>query len=476
MRFLVLLFPAQGHINPAFNLSKRLIGFGADVTISTTLNMHRRITNKPTLPSLSFLPFSDGYDDGFTATQHADFILFVSQLKRLGSEFVTNLILSQAEEGRPFTCLLYTPLFNWAAEVARGFHLPTALLWPQPATVLDIFYHYFHGYSDYITDKIKESSSSCSIELPGLPSLLPRDLPSFLLASDPTFDPLWVSLFEGMLNDLDGETNPTILVNTFEELEPQALRTVDKFNMIPIGPLIPSAFLDGKDPSDTSFGGNIFHLSNGYLEWLDSKEEMSVVYVSFGSFAVLPKKQMEEIARALLDCGRPFLWVIREKERSRIKVKEEEEEELSCIEELKEKGKIVTWCSQVEVLSHPSLGCFVTHCGWNSTIESMVSGVPVVAFPQWTDQKTNAKLIEDVWKIGVRVDIQVNGEGIVESGEISKCLEVVMGSGEKGEELRENAKKWRSLAKEAVKGGSSEKNLRAFLDDVDQEHIHVAVK
>ncbi|KAK7359327.1 hypothetical protein VNO77_01282 [Canavalia gladiata] len=464
-RFLLMLYPAQGHINPAFQFAKRLVSLGAHVTISTTVFMHHRIKNKPTLASLSFLPFSDGYDDGFTLTEDTNYTHYKSEFKRRGSEFVTDLIVSNAEEGHPFTCLVYTPLLPWAAQVARGLHVPTAMLWTQPAMVLDIFYYYFHGYGDYIAEKTKEAS--CSIELPGLPLLLaPRDLPSFLLGSDSNLDPLLISMFEEQLDYLDTETNPVILVNTFEELEPEAFRAVDKFNMIPIGPLIPSAFLDGKDPSDTSFGGHIFLPSDGYMEWLDSKPDKTVVYVSFGSFCELSKKQLEEIARALLDSGVPFLWVIRENAK---------EGELSCREELEEKGKIAKWCSQPEVLSHPSLGCFVTHCGWNSSIESLVCGVPMVAFPQWTDQKTNAKLIEDVWKIGVRVDHGMNEEGVVEKEEIRRCLEVVMGNGEKGEELRMNVRKWKGLAKEAVTdGGSSQKYLNAFLDNVGQESIHIA--
>jgi anthocyanidin 3-O-glucoside 5-O-glucosyltransferase len=89
----------------------------------------------------------------------------------------------------------------------------------------------------------------------------------------------------------------------------------------------------------------------------------------------------------------------------------------------------------------------------------------MVAFPQWTDQTTNAKLIEDVWKTGVRLNH--DAEGIVKAEEIMKCLKVVMGKEEKGEELRRNAKKWKSLAREAVKeGGSSDKNLRTFLSDI----------
>jgi UDP:flavonoid glycosyltransferase YjiC (YdhE family) len=222
--------------------------------------------------------------------------------------------------------------------------------------------------------------------------------------------------------------------------------------MIPIGPLI---------PSDTSLSGDLLQVSSDCVKWLNSKPNSSVVYVSFGSYFVLSERQTDEIARALLDCGFSFLWVLREKT-----------EDLKFREEFGEKGKIVKWCSQIEVLSHSSLGCFFTHCGWNSTLESLVSGVPMVAFPQWTDQKTNAKLVEDVWKIGVRLDGKVNEDGIVGREEIRKCLEVVMGSGEKGEEMKKNAKKWKELAREAGKeGGPAEKNLRSFLDDILEENV-----
>jgi anthocyanidin 3-O-glucoside 5-O-glucosyltransferase len=109
----------------------------------------------------------------------------------------------------------------------------------------------------------------------------------------------------------------------------------------------------------------------------------------------------------------------------------------------------------------------VTHCGWNSTLESLVCEVPVVAFPHWTDQGTNAKLIADVWKTGVRV--VANEEGIVEGDEIKRCLDLVMAHGKTGEDIRKNAKKWKDLARDAVKeGGSSDKNLKAFVQDVGE--------
>ncbi|KAM5569674.1 phloretin 4'-O-glucosyltransferase-like [Rosa sericea] len=462
-RFIMVTFPSQGHINPSLQLAKRLIHItGAHVTFVTSLSAHLRIGDSISTPSgLTFAPFSDGYDQGFRSadsTQH-----FMSELKRRGKQAITDLVVSSASEGHPYTCILCTLLLPWVAELARDLHLPTALLWIQPATVFDIYYYYFNGYKDLINiNTAANSDPSCAVEIPGLPlALKSRDLPSFIVATNPYSGAL--PLFEEQFEKLGQESRPIILVNTFDALEPEALKAIDKYNLIGIGPLMPSAFLDGKDPSDKSFGGDLFQKpkDSAYLEWLNSKPDESVVYVSFGSISVLSKIQMEEIAKGLLDSGRPFLWVIRENQKSGEGKEEKEDEELSCREELEELGMIVPWCSQVEVLSNPSLGCFVTHCGWNSSLESLVCGVPVVAFPQWTDQGTNAKLIEDMWKTGMRV--APNVEGVVVGEELKRCLDLVMGS----EELRSNAKKWKDLAREAVsEGGSSDNNLNAFLDDI----------
>ncbi|KAB1213509.1 Anthocyanidin 3-O-glucoside 5-O-glucosyltransferase [Morella rubra] len=456
--FLLVTFPAQGHINPVLQFAKRLICLGAHVTIATSHYAHRRMKS-PAPDGLSFATFSDGYDDGFKSGDDVEH--YISELRRRGSEALADLIVSRANAGRPFTCIVYSLLLPWVAVVARELHQPSALLWIQPATVLDIYYYYFNGYGDII--KNSSNDPSYSIELPGLPLLTSRDIPSFMHTSN-TYN-FGLPSFQEQLEELEKESTPRILVNTFDALEPESLRAIGKFSLIGIGPLnIPSAFLDGKDPSDTSFGGDLFEGSKDYVEWLNSKPESSVIYVSFGSISVLKKQQMEEIALGLLDCGRPFLWVIRAKENGE---EEKEEDKLSCRDELEQKGIIVPWCSQVEVLSHPSLGCFVTHCGWNSTLESLVFGVPVVAFPQWTDQQTNAKLIEDVWKTGVRVT--ADKDGIVEGDEIKRCLELVIEGGETGQEMRRNAKKWKDLARAAVKeGGSSYENLKAFVDEIGE--------
>ncbi|KAM4085323.1 hypothetical protein ACJW30_10G018400 [Castanea mollissima] len=400
--FLLVTYPAQGHINPALQFANRLIHLGGGgrrvhVTFAITISAHRRMIKSPSPDGLSCATFSDGYDDGFKPEdkihEHLD------QLKCNGTKALTELIVSNANQG-----------------LARELHLPSTLFWIQPAMVLDIYYYYYNGFADVIGNCNNDPSHS--IQLPGLPLLTSHELPSFMLASN-TYDYL-LPIFQADLKALEKLSKPRVLVNTFDALEIEALKAIEKLNLVAVGPLIPSAYLDERDSSNGS---------KDYMEWLNSKPESSMIYVSFRSISMLMKQQMEEIARGLLDCGRPFLWVIRAKENG-------EEEKLSCKKELEEKGMIVPWCSQV----------------------------PMVAFPQWIDQGTNAKLIEDVLKTGVKVT--TNNDGIVVGDEIKRCLELVAGDGERGKEMRRNAMKWKELAREAVnQGGSSYSNLKAFVDE-----------
>ncbi|KAK1271900.1 UDP-glycosyltransferase 75D1 [Acorus gramineus] len=277
------------------------------------------------------------------------------------SKSLLELVNSLSDQGRPVTCIIYTLLLSWAADVACQFGIPSAVFWLQPAAVFSVYHHYFHGYKERIESCVKDPE--LTLNLPGLPPLASRDLPSG----------------------------------------------------------------DEKD----------------YKKWLDAKPPRSVVYVSFGSLALLQKRQLEEITKGLRESGRPFLWVLRKAQ----KVVEGGEDE---------RGMVVEWCCQMEVLSHPSIGCFMTHCGWNSTVESLFSGVPTVGVPQWSDQPTNAKMVEDVWGSGVRG--RVSGEDVVEAEELIRCLDAVMG--EEGEGVRRKAEEWREKALEAVReGGSSHRNL-----------------
>nr|XP_043631783.1 UDP-glycosyltransferase 75C1-like [Erigeron canadensis] len=444
--FLLVTYPAQGHVNPALEFSKRLIRqLGAKVTFIITASAYRKIGRVP--EGFNFVVFSDGFDDGFKSIAH-DHTFFMTQLKTRGSESVKQTILSNSAQNNgthPITCLVYTPLLPWAAEIARGLNVPSALLWIQPASILRVYYYYFNGYDKLIRD----CTSSEPIELPGLPALTSHDLPTFCLPSNPYG--FFLDAVKEQLDMVASEEKPIIFVNSFDALEEEALKEIDdgKLSMIAIGPLVPWGDLVFEKSKDDDY----------IMEWIATKPKGSIVYVSFGSLLVLTKNQKDAIAQGLLECGRPFLWVIRNGGVEG----EENKEKVGYMEELEKLGLIVPWCSQLEVLSHPSLGCFVTHCGWNSTLETIVCGVPVVAFPHWTDQPMNAKLLADVWETGVRVT--PNEDGVVEGEEIRKCIEMVMADDEKGVAMRNNANKWKDLASAAVKEtGSSNTNLKSFLE------------
>ncbi|CAL1414078.1 unnamed protein product [Linum trigynum] len=477
---LVVTHPAQGHLNPALQFSTRLAALGCRVTLVTTVSGHRRIASYSLPEGLTVSTFSDGYDDGVGSSsssskssqaddQTQQWANFVTR----GSQFVRELIASNAEGGKPFARLVYTLLLTWAMEAAREENLPATLLWIQPATVLDIYYYFVNGYEKIIFDGCKDPSFV--VELPGVHvSFTSKDLPSFLVPSNPYPAVLKVMKDQiKVLSSFTEEDRPKVLVNTFDALEPDALRALEgKLDMVGIGPLVPSSFLESNISSTTS------NVGSEYMTWLDSQATSSVVYVSFGTMAVLSRRQREEVGKALLCSGRSFLWTLR---------KEPENEEESRWREEMEKeaeecgGMIVEWCSQVDVLSHPAVGCFLSHCGWNSALESMCLGVPTVGFPQFSDQQTNAKLVEDVWRTGVRVVVPENDGGgddggggggtavgaVVEGEEIRRCLDLVMGEGEVGEEVRRNPKKWKELARSAAgEGGTSHVNLKGFVDEI----------
>lgn len=221
-----------------------------------------------------------------------------------------------------------------------------------------------------------------------------------------------------------------------------------------IGPTIPSHYLDRRLKDDKDYGFNMFKpKSDACMNWLNEQTKGSIVYVSFGSRAEIEAEQMEELAFGLRSSKRKFLWVIRESEARKVPK--------GFAEETSAKGLVVSWCPQLEVLAHEAVGCFITHCGWNSTLEALSLGVPMVAMPRWTDQSTNAKYIMDVWKIGIKA--QVDEKGIVRQEEVEHCVSEIL-EGQRGKEIQRNAIALKESARKAVdEDGSSNKNIEEFI-------------
>ncbi|TVU08041.1 hypothetical protein EJB05_41425, partial [Eragrostis curvula] len=452
--FLFVTNPMQGHINPARRLAARVLAStpGARVTFSTAVSGHRRMFPDLASPDeeavdaagVLHLPYSDSFDEGFNPAVHG-LGSYKARAPAAGRETLSAVVARLAERGRPVTCLVYTFLVPWAADVARAHGVAAALYWIQPAAVFAVYYHYFHGHDAAVLAACANVSEP--VQLPGLPPLGPDALPSVVFITSPEHRHyLLLDLLRDLFRSLD-EHKPKVLVNTFDALEAEELRAVPQFELAAVGPVVPD---DASSPSNS----DLFHRhdATAYMEWLDTKPARSVVYVSFGSVLSMSARQEEEMRRGLEATGRPYLWVARKPADA-------------CAGNSDggdgAQGMVVEWCDQVRVLSHPAVGCFVTHCGWNSTMESVTRGVPMVAVPQWTDQPTVAWLVEARMGAGVRA--RVDGEGVVERRELQRCVEAVMGDGDAAAAVREQAALWSKQAGEAVAcGGTSERNLGAF--------------
>lgn len=218
-----------------------------------------------------------------------------------------------------------------------------------------------------------------------------------------------------------------------------------------IGPTIPSMYVDKRLENDRTYGLSMFQPETDVcMKWLNEWSDASVVYVSFGSMAEVKEEQMEELALGLKASNYHYLWVVRALEEAKLP------RNFAA-----EKGLVVTWCPQLDVLSHDAIGCFMTHCGWNSTLEALSLGVAMVAIPVWTDQSTNAKYVSDVWGIGLRA--QPDNKGIVRQGEVERCVREVM-EGENGKKIKRNATKWKGIIRKASDAdGSSDRNINEFI-------------
>lgn len=355
--FIIISLTIQGHINPTLQLAKNLSRAGVRCTFVTTVNGFSKLNNLPSIDGLFYASISDGNDDG---TAKMDFSDYMKQLKRVGSENLKKLIDRYAGDGHPVTCLVYTFIWPWVAEVAREINLPSAFLVIQSATAFAIYHHLFSINNNGVYSSTNEINLSFPIKLPELPLLFRDDIPSFLLQNDP-YSSFMIPVMREHIQNLEHDTNPRVLINTFNKLEEKSLKIIDKIGIYSIGPLIPSAFLDGIELEDKSFGCDLFEKSETYCQWLDSKLEGSVVYVAFGSIATVKEEQKEEVLQGLLESEMPFLWVIRSS-------KEDDKKKNDEIYGLNGKGMIVPWCSQMEVMFELFLSLWIhTVIVWSDT-------------------------------------------------------------------------------------------------------------
>ncbi|KAF8376966.1 hypothetical protein HHK36_030337 [Tetracentron sinense] len=464
---LVVSFPpSQGNVNPLLSLAKCLASKGLLVTFCTTeligqmMQKYNSTTNTNTITTIAdgqlrFEFFSDGSNvdelkcyELDALMQHIDKNTLMQQMETVGKDSFTHLINKQANEGRPVSCIISNPFTPWALDVAAELGIPSAVLWIHSCAVYSAYYHYFHGLASFPTI----TQPHLPVHLPAMPVLNSDEIPSFLHPSSP-----YVGFRDAILGQFKNLSKAfCVLVDSFQELEHEIIESLSHHSPLkPIGPLFKSPHV-----ANNSIRGDMWRAADDCLQWLDSKPQASVVYIAFGSNAILKEEQMEEIACGLLNTGLSFLFVVRSPPKQLL------DEESGFIKEAQGKWMVVQWCPQEKVLAHPSIACFVTHCGWNSSLESLSSGVPIVALPQWGDQVTDAKFLVDVYRVGVRMGRGENDGKLASREDLERCLLQVT-RGPKAEEMKRNALKLKKAVEEVVaEGGSSDRNIQAFVDEI----------
>lgn len=246
-----------------------------------------------------------------------------------------------------------------------------------------------------------------------------------------------------------------ILFTSFYELGPRvidSLRSELSCPVYSVGPCIPY-MMPQVNKSIPCSGNDV-----DYFSWLDSQKERSVLYVSLGSFHSVLESQMEEIAMGLRASETKFLWVARGNSPRMQEV---------C----GKSGFVVPWCDQLRVLHHPSVGGFLTHCGWNSILEAIFAGVPMLTFPIAWDQPLNSRLVVDEWKIGLSLKEELRKDNIVGRDNVAMLVKRLMDSdgGVEGKEMRRRARELQRASLKAIEeGGSSHGSIISFLKGLKQ--------
>lgn len=465
---------AQGHMIPMVDIARMLAERGVVITILTTpVNANRfksvvARANESNLRikmcELSFPSAKAGLPEGcenFDMLPSAELGMNFFAAASMLQEPVEKVL----QELQPAPCCIISDMcLPWTTDVANKFNIPR-LVFHGPGCFSLFCLHSLMtlGIMDEIT------SDSEPFVMPGLPDRVELTKAKLSGMVAPEMDD-----FRSKIKESEKEAYG-IVVNSFQELEPEYVKELSKAkgkSVRCIGPVS----LYNKNSLDKAERGNKAAIDENHcLKWLDSFEASSVVYVCLGSLSRLSTAQMIELGLGLESSNRPFIWGIRHKP-------EEFERwliEVGFEEWVKGRGLLVHgWAPQVLILSHQAIGGFLTHCGWNSTLEGVCAGVPMITWPHFADQFFNETFIVDILKIGVRIGAEVavmwGSEEklgvLVNKDDVMMAVDKLMDGGEEVEDRRNKARKLRDMAARAMEeGGSSYLNMAQVIQDITEQ-------
>ncbi|XP_055823846.1 beta-D-glucosyl crocetin beta-1,6-glucosyltransferase-like [Solanum dulcamara] len=403
LRIVMLPYLAYGHITPFFELAKKLSdrGFSIDIC-STPINLSfikEKISEKYSssihlvelhLPNLPELPPHHHTTNGLP--KHLKQTLFKA-LKMTKPQF--HQILSDKKPD----FLIYDIMLLWSARVASTLNIPSLKFYTVNAAIFCYFSHFYRKPGE---------------EFP-FPALYMRDYENEQMTHD-VADDAEVEIDKDNLTEFD----MFVLVDSSRSIDGKYtdyLWETGQAKVVPIGTRFHQDHVGNLDNN-----GDDMDL----IKWLDMKTEHSTVYVSFGSEYFLTKEEMEEIAYGLELSNVDFIWVVRFQKGEQVALPQ------GFVERIGDRGRIVEgWAPQQRILNHPSIGGFVTHCGWNSSLESIEFGVPIIGIPMLYDQPLNARLLVE---IGVAIEVPRDGNGNLDRVNITENIKRVISD----ENLRKN--------------------------------------
>ncbi|XP_031252266.1 anthocyanidin 3-O-glucosyltransferase 7-like [Pistacia vera] len=434
----VLAFPFGTHAAPLLSFVRRISEAASDVKFSffnTAQSNALLFSNGGEFERVKFHDVESGLPDGYVFNKSHPNEPVEYFLKATPGNFERAMEIVVAETGVGFSCLISDAFIWYAAEMAEKRRVPWIPLWTSASRSLLV-----HLDTDNLRERlgINGPGEQTLVFFPGFSSIRAMDLPEGTI-SGPLDEGVPVLLHKV------GQILPkaaAVASNSFEEIDLPDVNTLMKSrlpNFLNIGPFT----LTSPPPPDSD--------KNGCLEWLEKREKLSVAYISFGSIIQLPPPELTALAEALEASKTPFLWSFRGNPKEQLPP--------GFLQRTSAYGKVVPWAPQLKILEHSSVGVFVTHGGWNSILESIIGGVPMICRPFFGDQKLNERTLETVWGIGLGVE----GRKFTKGGAI-KALEVILCS-EQGKIMREKIAVLKQLAFQAVESeGSSTANFKTVME------------
>ncbi|XP_010547348.1 PREDICTED: UDP-glycosyltransferase 76E1-like [Tarenaya hassleriana] len=438
-RVVLVPVPAQGHLTAMMQLGKALYLKGFSITVAQTEFNH--LSPSDDFPDFSAVTILGGLSETeFKNLGPVEFLIKLNVVCEESFKGCLGQLLQQ--HGNDVACVIYDEIMYFAEAAAMDFNLPSVIFSTMSATSFLCRSLMGRLNDNPLLDPLEEPGEEDKL-IPELYPLRYKDLPTS------AFAPLESSL-KLYMKARDKRSASLVIINTSSCLESSSLEWMRQDLQAPIYPIGPLHMA-----ASASF--SLLEEGRSCIEWLNKQAESSVIYISLGSLAWMEHKDMVEMAWGLANSKQPFLWVIRP---GSVPNPESLSEELNGI--VSERGHIVKWAPQKEVLSHSAVGGFWSHCGWNSTVESISEGVPMICRPFSGDQKVTARYLERVWRIG----IQLEGEEL-KRGDVERAVRMLMAD-EEGVMMKKRALCLKEkIEASARSGGSSHNSLNEFADFIN---------